>query len=82
LLRNRNGTTGTVLDKCSKILYLSDEHLIVLKDTNIVQIISPSNLQAKFVYEHNFEVTSVEVYQNNLIVGDEKGKINILVGFL
>jgi len=53
-----------------------------LQDTNIIQIINPANLEAKFIYEHNSEVTSIEVYQHNLIVGDEKGKINILVGFL
>lgn len=45
-------------------------------------VIDPVSLQVSFVFEHTCEVTTVGIYQSSLIVGDVRGKVNILRGFL
>ena len=65
------------------MLLLNEEYLVVSKaNSNTLEVFSAVSLEPLFRHESPSPVTAVEQYQNSLIVGNEEGKIVMLVGFL
>lgn len=64
------------------VLFASSQWVVLSDGQNSLEIVESGNREAKFAYHHKHAVTSVAVYQNSLLVGDERGKITQLVDFL
>lgn len=82
VFRNRDNSSILVYSDSSKILYLSSDYLVLREGDSKAVVISPASLEPLFEFSHSCELTTVEVYQTNLLLGDSAGKITILTGFL
>jgi hypothetical protein len=66
----------------TRIFMCNDEFIVIGRANNELQVISSASLEKLYEYKHTCAVTSVEQDQKNLIIGDEKGKITLLIDFL
>jgi hypothetical protein len=76
-MRYHENRLHLVCENAKKIMYCNDSWLII-KDTTTSISIYHRNIQHYNSYEHECLISAVTVFQDNLIIGDERGKIHIL----
>jgi hypothetical protein len=66
-----------------RVLLLNEDYMVISKNSSKkLEVLSAINLEKLYEYESAVAITSAEQYQNSLLLGNEQGKIIILVGFL